>query len=58
MSNISLNPADLQVTSFAPEPEFGVAPGGTEPQPEALGPTNYVSCRGTCNGCTSPQYAC
>jgi hypothetical protein len=54
MPKIALDPASLQVTTFAPVH----ARDNAEVRQAAAAPTYYYTCPGTCNGCTSPQYAC
>lgn len=66
--SITLNPDDLQVTTFAANPgDEGLAPAGdtTACEPESA-PTRFPSCNSACwtaccgtyNGCTSPGYNC
>lgn len=61
---MTLNPDDLQVTSFSPAPGEEVEP--SDDTTTAEGQTQYQTCNrlvwtcgcGTNNGCTSPRYAC
>jgi len=55
MPKIALDPANLQVTSFAP---VHASRDVAEARNAVAAPTVYYTCPGTCNGCTSPQYAC